>query len=123
MLSALRAAVADPVQVKTRALDLHANAHDASHFLLVPRAVVVAGTNQGLALVAERRCLRRFVRGVRVPVHRQYPRLRQQRPRQAEQQEQGNRGTQGRHKRKDGWNNRKLREKGLLLNPIVPSLS
>jgi len=42
-LGALRAAVADPAQVKTRALDLHANAHDASHFLLVPRAVVVAG--------------------------------------------------------------------------------
>jgi D-lactate dehydrogenase len=43
MLSALRAAVADPTQVTTRALDLHANAHDASHFLLIPQAVVVAG--------------------------------------------------------------------------------
>ena len=43
MLGALRAAVSDPTQVKTRALDLHANAHDASHFLLIPRAVVVAG--------------------------------------------------------------------------------
>jgi len=43
MLDALRAAVADPAQVRTRALDLHANAHDASHFLLVPKAVVVAG--------------------------------------------------------------------------------
>lgn len=43
MLSSLRAAVADPAQVKTRAIDLHANAHDASHFLLVPQAVVVAG--------------------------------------------------------------------------------
>ena len=43
MLGALRGAVADPAQVKTRALDLHANAHDASHFLLVPQAVVVAG--------------------------------------------------------------------------------
>ena len=42
-LSAFRAAVADPAQVTTRALDLHANAHDASHFLLIPRAVVVAG--------------------------------------------------------------------------------
>ncbi|MCY7286861.1 MAG: FAD-binding oxidoreductase [Cryobacterium sp.] len=42
MLGALRAAVSDPAQVKTRAIDLHANAHDASHFLLVPRAVVVA---------------------------------------------------------------------------------
>jgi len=35
--------VADPTQVRTRALDLHAHAHDASHFLLVPQAVVVAG--------------------------------------------------------------------------------
>lgn len=43
MLSAFRAAVADPTQVKTRALDLHAGAHDASHFLLIPQAVVVAG--------------------------------------------------------------------------------
>lgn len=43
MLATLRAAVADPTQVKTRAIDLHANAHDASHFLLVPQAVVVAG--------------------------------------------------------------------------------
>ena len=42
MLSALRAAVADPTQVRTRALDLHAGAHDASHFLLIPQAVVVA---------------------------------------------------------------------------------
>jgi D-lactate dehydrogenase len=42
MLDSLRAAVADPARVKTRALDLHANAHDASHFLLVPRAVVIA---------------------------------------------------------------------------------
>ena len=39
-LGALRAAVADPTQVKTRPLDLHANAHDASHFLLIPQAVV-----------------------------------------------------------------------------------
>lgn len=42
-LAALRAAVADPTQVKTRALDIHANAHDASHFILIPQAVVVAG--------------------------------------------------------------------------------
>jgi len=42
MLCALRAAVWDPPQVKTRALDLHPNAHDASHFLLVPPDVVVA---------------------------------------------------------------------------------
>src|SRR5450631_2927944 len=43
MLGALRASVADPAQVKTRPLDLHAGAHDASHFLLIPQAVVVAG--------------------------------------------------------------------------------
>lgn len=42
-LAGLRAAVKDPAQVKTRAIDLHANAHDASHFLLIPQAVVTAG--------------------------------------------------------------------------------
>ncbi|WP_028279200.1 FAD-binding and (Fe-S)-binding domain-containing protein [Arthrobacter sp. H5] len=41
MLSAFRTAVADPAQIRTRAIDLHANAHDASHFLLIPRAVAV----------------------------------------------------------------------------------
>ncbi|MFJ5860983.1 FAD-binding and (Fe-S)-binding domain-containing protein [Pseudarthrobacter sp. NPDC092439] len=40
-LAAFRQAVADPGQVKTRAIDLHANAHDASHFLLIPQAVAV----------------------------------------------------------------------------------
>jgi len=43
-LAGLRAAVNDPAQVKTRAIDLHANAHDASHFLLIPQAVVMAGS-------------------------------------------------------------------------------
>lgn len=42
-MAGLRAAVQDPGQVKTRAIDLHANAHDASHFLLIPQAVVTAG--------------------------------------------------------------------------------
>ena len=42
-LAGLRSAVQDPAQVKTRAIDLHANAHDASHFLLIPQAVVTAG--------------------------------------------------------------------------------
>ncbi|GAB3523331.1 FAD-binding and (Fe-S)-binding domain-containing protein [Arthrobacter monumenti] len=41
MLSALRAAVADPDRIKTRAIDLHALAHDASHFLLIPQAVAI----------------------------------------------------------------------------------
>ncbi len=43
LVAALRAAVSDPSRVRTRALDLHARAHDASHFLLIPQAVVVAG--------------------------------------------------------------------------------
>ena len=42
-LAGLRSAVQDAAQVKTRAIDLHANAHDASHFLLIPQAVVTAG--------------------------------------------------------------------------------
>jgi D-lactate dehydrogenase len=41
-LSAFRHAVTDPERVKTRALDLHAGAHDASHFLLIPQALVIA---------------------------------------------------------------------------------
>lgn len=42
-LAGLCSAVQDSAQVKTRAIDLHANAHDASHFLLIPQAVVTAG--------------------------------------------------------------------------------
>lgn len=42
-LAEFQQAVGDPSQVKTRAIDLHANAHDASHFLLIPQAVVMAG--------------------------------------------------------------------------------
>ncbi len=38
----LRAAVADPRDVRMRAIDRHAAASDASHFLLTPQAVVVA---------------------------------------------------------------------------------
>jgi D-lactate dehydrogenase len=40
LLEALRAAVGDPAQVRGRDLDRHALAHDASHFLLLPSAVV-----------------------------------------------------------------------------------
>lgn len=40
--SGFRAAVQDPAAVSNRAIDLHANAHDASHFLLIPQAVVTA---------------------------------------------------------------------------------
>ena len=43
-LAVFRSAVHDPAQVKTRAIDLHANAHDASHFLLIPQAVITAGS-------------------------------------------------------------------------------
>lgn len=43
MLQTLRTAVADPAQVSDRAIDRHATAHDASHFLLIPQAVVTAG--------------------------------------------------------------------------------
>lgn len=42
MLNTLRSAVADPARVSDRAIDLHATAHDASHFLLIPQAVVTA---------------------------------------------------------------------------------
>ena len=42
MLQALRTAVADPAQVSDRAIDRHATAYDASHFLLIPQAVVTA---------------------------------------------------------------------------------
>ena len=41
-LDALRASIADPARVRSRAIDRYALAHDASHFLLVPQAVVVA---------------------------------------------------------------------------------
>jgi D-lactate dehydrogenase len=40
--NALVSEVADPARVLTRSIDRHANAHDASHFLLVPEAVVIA---------------------------------------------------------------------------------
>ena len=40
-LAAVAAAMASPAQTLTRALDRHANAHDASHFLLIPQAVAV----------------------------------------------------------------------------------
>ena len=38
----LRGCVADPARVRTRDLDRYALAHDASHFLLLPQAAVVA---------------------------------------------------------------------------------
>ncbi|MEP7089446.1 MAG: FAD-binding and (Fe-S)-binding domain-containing protein, partial [Nocardioidaceae bacterium] len=41
---ALREAVTDPHDVRVRAIDRYAVASDASHFLLTPRAVVVAGS-------------------------------------------------------------------------------
>lgn len=41
LLQEVGAAMASPHQTKTGALDRHANAHDASHFLLIPQAVAV----------------------------------------------------------------------------------
>ncbi len=41
LLDGLRSSVATE-QVRTRPIDLHANAHDASHFLLIPQVVVIA---------------------------------------------------------------------------------
>jgi D-lactate dehydrogenase len=49
--AALRAAVSHPDDVSTRAIDLHANAHDASHFLLVPEALVIARDAADVAAV------------------------------------------------------------------------
>lgn len=42
LIEALTRAVGDESRVSTRALDVHAAAHDASHFLLTPTAVVTA---------------------------------------------------------------------------------
>jgi D-lactate dehydrogenase len=42
LFETLIAASGDPAHVLGRAIDRHANAHDASHFLLVPDAVVIA---------------------------------------------------------------------------------
>ncbi|WP_051476702.1 FAD-binding and (Fe-S)-binding domain-containing protein [Arthrobacter sp. Br18] len=44
MLNALRTAVDDPARISVRAIDRHAQAHDASHFLLIPRAVATPRT-------------------------------------------------------------------------------
>ena len=52
-------------------------------------AVLMLGANKRLALVAKYRGLRRLLGGVGVGVQGQNPRLRQQRPHEAEQQEQG----------------------------------
>ncbi len=41
LLEALRGAVADPERVRHRAIDRFAHAHDASHYLLTPSAVVL----------------------------------------------------------------------------------
>ncbi len=41
LLNKVTAAMGSAAQTRTRALDRHANAHDASHFLLIPQAVAV----------------------------------------------------------------------------------
>ena len=48
-LDEVKAAMAGPEQTKTRPLDLHANAHDASHFYLIPQAVAVPHDAQEVA--------------------------------------------------------------------------
>lgn len=48
-LDKLATVLADPGQLKTRPLDLHAKAHDASHFLLIPQAVAVPANAQEVA--------------------------------------------------------------------------
>jgi len=48
-LTRIRAAMARPEQTKTRPLDLHAYAHDASHFHLLPQAVAVPANAQEVA--------------------------------------------------------------------------
>ncbi|MCU6480986.1 FAD-binding and (Fe-S)-binding domain-containing protein [Arthrobacter sp. A2-55] len=48
-IARIRAVMADPGQTRTRAIDLHANAHDASHFLLIPQAVAVPESAEEVA--------------------------------------------------------------------------
>lgn len=45
----IRAAMASAEQTKTRPLDLHANAHDASHFYLLPQVVAVPSSAEEVA--------------------------------------------------------------------------
>jgi hypothetical protein len=85
---------------------------------MLRRAVLVLGANKGLAFMAERRGLDGFVGGVRVRVQIQYPRLRQQRPRQAEQQKEGDIRTQGVHECKDAWKEIKAADR-IILSPQV----
>ncbi len=48
-VASIRAALAAPEQTTTRPLDLHAHAHDASHFYLLPQAVAVPRDAQEVA--------------------------------------------------------------------------
>ena len=59
VMEQIRSALPGAGQLRTRALDLHANAHDASHFFLLPQAVAVPATAEEvgrlLKISAERR--------------------------------------------------------------------
>ncbi|MGA7205126.1 MAG: FAD-binding and (Fe-S)-binding domain-containing protein [Specibacter sp.] len=48
-LAQIRAAMAEPGQTRARPLDVHANAHDASHFYLLPQAVAIPGSAEEVA--------------------------------------------------------------------------
>ena len=63
-------------------------------------AVLVFTAELRLTFVLESKILVRLLCGVRVRMQRQNPCFRQQRPRKAEQQKQGNVGTQGLHNTK-----------------------
>ena len=79
----------------------HLERHVVELFYLT---VLVLGAEQRLALALEpkRRGLSGLDGGVNVGVQRQNPCLRQQRAREAEQQQQGNMGAQGLHGAKMG---------------------
>ncbi|WP_190814061.1 FAD-binding and (Fe-S)-binding domain-containing protein [Saccharopolyspora pogona] len=62
LVNALRAAVGDVADVRSRDLDRHVHAADASHFLLTPEAVVVARDAEGVGR------LMRATAGLRVPL-------------------------------------------------------
>jgi hypothetical protein len=87
---------------------------------MLDRAVLVLGAHQGLALAPKSWSLGGLLRGVRMRVHVQYPRLGQQRPHEAEEQQQGNMGAQRGHKCKDARKEIKRGEENLFeLLPLI----
>jgi hypothetical protein len=85
-------------------------------------AVLVLGAKQSFAFALKSRRVRRLCSGVRVRVQSQNPCLGQQRPREAEQQQQGYVGTQGLHSAKIQGKPRKRQmnknSAEFLINPI-----